>query len=376
MMSPTVRPMVRRVVILGSTGSVGRQALEVIDANPDRFELIGLGAGSDESQLQEQAAARGKIRTALGEDGAVELASADDADIVLNAIVGAAGLRASIAALEAGKTLALANKESLVAGGELCLAAATTSGATIVPVDSEHAALAQCLQGRDPETVERIFLTASGGPFRERYDLDGVTPDEALAHPTWSMGPKITIDSATLMNKGFEVIEAHFLFGVDYDRIEVVLHPQSVVHGMVELIDGSLVMQAAPTDMRIPIQAALTAPELIGSSVARLDPRTMGELEFGRVDRGRFPAVELAYAMGRRGGTYPAAMNAANEVAVHAFLAGKIAFSDIIAVVQETLDHHESLDQMELSAVLTTDREARLAAERAVAQRAVVGAGS
>ena len=368
--------MMRRVVVLGSTGSIGRQALEVIDANPARFELVGLGAGSDERGLQEQAAGRSNVRTALGENGAVELASAEDADIVLNAIVGAAGLRASIAALEAGKTLALANKESLVAGGEVCLAAAARTGAQIVPVDSEHAALAQCLQGRDPETVERIFLTASGGPFRERYDLDGVTRDEALAHPTWSMGPKITIDSATLMNKGFEVIEAHFLFGVDYDRIEVVLHPQSVIHAMVELVDGSLMMQAAPTDMRIPIQAALTAPELIRSSVSHLDPRTMGELEFGRIDRGRFPAVELAYVMGRRGGTYPAAMNAANEVAVHAFLDGKIAFNDIVAVVQETLDQHDSLDPMDLDAVLTVDRDARAAAERAVAQRAAVGAGS
>ena len=366
----------RKIVVLGSTGSIGRQALEVIDAHPDRFELVGLGAGSDESQLQEQAAGRGNVRTALGENGAVELASVGDADIVLNAIVGAAGLRASITALEAGKTLALANKESLVAGGEVCLAAAAKTGAQIVPVDSEHAALAQCLQGRDPETIERIFLTASGGPFRERYDLEGVTPDEALAHPTWSMGPKITIDSATLMNKGFEVIEARFLFGVDYDRIDVVLHPQSVVHGMVELVDGSLMMQAAPTDMRIPIQAALTAPEVLRSSVPRLDPRMMGELEFGRIDRGRFPGVELAYAMGRRGGTYPAAMNAANEVAVHAFLDGKIAFNDIMAVVQETLDHHESLDPLDLAAVLTADRDACAAAEVAVAQRAVVGTGS
>ena len=368
--------MRQKVVILGSTGSIGCQALEVIDAHPDLFELVGLGAGSNEAVLHEQSTARGDVRTALGEDGSIDLASTEDADIVLNAIVGAAGLRASVVALERGKTLALANKESLVAGGAVCLAAAQRGGGRIVPVDSEHAAIAQCLEGRDLATVERIFLTASGGPFLERFDLDRVTPEEALAHPTWSMGPKITIDSATLMNKGFEVIEAHFLFGIDYDRIEVVLHPQSVVHGMVGFVDGSVVMQAAPTDMRIPIQAALTAPAMFRSEANRLDPRAIGELGFGRVDRGRFPAVELAYAMGRRGGTYPAALNAANEVAVAAFLDARLAFTEIVPVIGETLDRHESLDEADLSAVLAADAAARVDTARSIATRTHVGAGS
>ena len=368
--------MTHKVVILGSTGSIGRQALDVIDAHPDLFELVGLGAGSNETVLHEQSTAHGNVCTALGEDGAFELASTENADIVLNAIVGAAGLRASVAALESGKTLALANKESLVAGGAVCLAAAQRGGGRIVPVDSEHAAIAQCLVGRDLSTVERIFLTASGGPFLERFDLDRVTPEEALAHPTWSMGPKISIDSATMMNKGFEVIEAHFLFGVDYDRIEVVVHPQSVVHGMVGFVDGSVVMQAVSTDMRIPIQAALTAPAMIRSEATRLDPRSIGDLAFGRVDRGRFPAVELAYAMGRRGGTYPAALNAANEVAVAAFLDAGLAFTEIVPVIEETLDRHESLDEADLSAVLAADAAARADAARSVATRTHVGAGS
>ncbi|MEA2452132.1 MAG: 1-deoxy-D-xylulose-5-phosphate reductoisomerase [Actinomycetota bacterium] len=368
--------MKRRVVILGSTGSIGRQALEVIDAHPDLFEVAGLVAGSNAQELAEQASAHGNVRTALGEDGAIEFAALEEADVVLNAIVGAAGLRASLAALEAGTTLALANKESLVAGGELCLAAAAASGATIVPVDSEHAAIAQCLEGRDPSTVARIHLTASGGPFRERYDLAGVTPDDALAHPTWSMGPKITIDSATMMNKGLEVIEAHFLFDIDYSEIEVVVHPESVIHGMVELVDGSLLMSAGPTDMRIPIQAALTAPDRVGSGIAPLDPRTLGELHFERVDRTRFPTVELAYTQGRRGGTYPAVMNAANEVAVAGFLDGTLAFTDIVPVIEEVLANHEDSDAASLDHVLKADGWARIEAATAIKKRTPVGAGS
>lgn len=366
--------MKRKVVILGSTGSIGRQALEVIDAHPDLFEVVGLAAGSNEQELEAQASSRTNIASALGEDGATQLAALDEADVVLNAIVGAAGLRASLAALGAGKTLALANKESLVCAGELCLATARDGGGTIVPVDSEHAAIAQCLEGRDPSTVARIHLTASGGPFRERADLDGITPGEALAHPTWSMGPKITIDSATMMNKGLEVIEAHFLFGIDYDQIEVVVHPESIVHGMVELVDGSLLMAAGPTDMRIPIQAALTAPDRAGSGIAPLDPRALGQLHFGSVDRTRFPAVDLAYETGRRGGTYPAAMNAANEVAVEAFLDGSLSFVDIVEVIEEVLASHENGDASSLQSVLEADRAARAAATAAIEKSAPVGA--
>ena len=368
--------MTRKVVILGSTGSVGRQTLDVIDAHPDLFEVVGLVARSSEQELAEQASTRPKAVTALGDEGAVELASMEQADVVLNAIVGAAGLRASLAALEAGKTLALANKESLVAGGELCLAAAEKGGGRLVPVDSEHAAIAQGLEGHDRTTVARIHLTASGGPFRARRDLTNVTPDEALDHPTWSMGPKITIDSATLMNKGLEVIEAHFLFGFDYDEIDVVVHPESVVHGIVEFVDGSMLMQAGPTDMRIPIQAALTSPERIASGVAPLDPRSLGELHFEPVDATRFPAVRLAYAAGRQGGTFPAVLNAANEVAVRAFLHGRLGFTDIVAVVEEVLELHGGLDATDLDQVLEADSSARDLATASIERHSPVKASS
>ena len=362
--------MKRTVVILGSTGSIGRQALDVIDAHPDLFEVVGLVARTSEQELAEQASARPSITTALGDDGAVDLATMDGADVVLNAIVGAVGLRASIAALEAGKTLALANKESLVVGGELCLAAAERGGGSLIPVDSEHAAIAHGLEGHDPATIARIHLTASGGPFRQREDLSDVTPEEALAHPTWSMGPKITIDSATMMNKGLEVIEAHFLFGIDYDRIEVVVHPESIVHGIVEFVDSSMLMQAGPTDMRIPIQAALSHPTRTSSGITPLDPRTMGELHFEAVDAGRFPAVRMAYAAGRRGGTFPAAMNAANEAAVQSFLDGEISFTDIVGVVEEVLELHEGMDSTILEGVLEADASARTLARSAISRRA------
>lgn len=368
--------MTRKVVVLGSTGSVGRQALAVVAAHPDLFELVGIVAGSNETLLTEQAAAHGNVPTALGVDGAVEFATLENADVVLNAIVGAAGLKASLAALEAGKTLALANKESLIAGGDLCLAAAERGGGVMVPVDSEHAALAQALQGHDRSTVARIHLTASGGPFRERADLSDVTPEDALAHPTWSMGPKITIDSATLMNKGFEVIEAHFLFGFSYDEIDVAVHPESVVHGMVEFVDGSLLMQAGPTDMRIPIQAALTHPDRVPSGIAALDPRTLGELHFAPVDDARFPAVALAYEVGRRAGTFGAAMNAANEIAVRAFLDGLLPFTDIVQIVGDVVDQHVDTDSSTIDGVLAADASARERAQALIKQRAPVGTSS
>ncbi len=349
----------RRVVILGSTGSIGRQALDVIRDNPDDFEVVGLAAGSQSEQLQRQADEFGVSRHGLGADAALELATLEEADIVLNAVVGAAGLRASVAALGSGKRLALANKESLVAGGEVCLRTASQSGGTIVAVDSEHAALAQCLAGVDPMTIRRLVLTASGGPFRTRMDLSSVTPEEALAHPTWSMGPKITIDSATLMNKGLEIIEAHFLFGLDYDRIDAVCHPQSLVHGMVEFVDSSTLLQAAPTDMRVPIQSALTWPDRRPRVGKAIDWADVGTIEFEAIDRERFPCVNLARKAGEMGGTHPAALNASNEEAVGAFLNHRVSFVDIPAVIEKVLGEHESLDAQDLEAVLEVDAWAR-----------------
>jgi 1-deoxy-D-xylulose-5-phosphate reductoisomerase len=364
----------KKVVILGSTGSIGRQALEVIDAKPDLFEVIALCAGSDEATLTEQAGRHPRALSGLGEQAALEMAALPEADVVLNGIVGAAGLKASLVALEAGTTLALANKESLIAGGDLCLSAAALSGARIIPVDSEHAALAQCLEGRDRHDVRRVFLTASGGPFRERSDLDAVTPAEALAHPTWSMGPKITVDSATMMNKGLEIIEAHFLFGFDYDDIEVVVHPQSIIHAMAELVDGSMIFQAAPTDMRIPIQAALAEGERVEALGGRLEPRGLGDLHFTSVDDQRFPAVRLAYDVGRRGATFPAVLNAANEVAVQAFLDGHLAFPDIVAVTQAVVERHSGGDASSIEGVLEADAWARAEAFALLTEHPV-GAG-
>jgi len=360
----------RRVVILGSTGSIGRQALDVIRDNPDDFEVVGLVAGRDSGRLEQQAAEFEVTRIGLGGEAALELATLEGAEVVLNAVVGAAGLRASVAALKAGKILALANKESLVAGGEVCLRSAADGGGSIVAVDSEHAALAQCLVGVDMSSVTRLVLTASGGPFRRRADLSSVTPEEALAHPTWSMGPKITIDSATLMNKGLEIIEAHHLFGLDYDRIEAVCHPQSLVHGMVEFVDSTTILQAAPTDMRVPIQAALTWPERRERAGNAIDWSDVGAIEFEAINHDRFPCLGLARAAGRMGGTHPAALNAANEEAVGAFLNHRVSFVDIPRVIERVLDEHDSLDPGDLDAVLEADAWARSrAAEHIEAMR-------
>ena len=366
----------RRVVILGSSGSIGRQAIEVARSHPDLVEVVGLATGSDEATLRAQADLLRVRHTALGAEGSIELAAIEDADVVLNAIVGAAGLTASIAALSTGKVLALANKESLVAGGEVCLLAAEAGGGRIVPVDSEHVAIAQALRGCSRDEVARITLTASGGPFRTARDLGGVTPEQALEHPTWNMGPKVTIDSATLMNKGLEVIEAHFLFAIDYDRIDVVVHPQSVVHGIVELNDGSALLQAAPTDMRLPIQAALLGDERVRACAPRVDLASVGSLGFEEVDHGRFPSVRLAYEAGRRGNGYPAVLNAANEEAVHAFLDGRIRFTDIAGVVEGTLADHQPTSVRSLEAVLKVDEWARLNARRLVDEVQSSGAAS
>lgn len=352
------------LAILGSTGSIGRQAIAVVGAHPERWRIVGLSAGSDAPGLAEQVAETGAEHSGLGGDYAVHLATLPGVDLVLNAIVGSAGLRASAAALGSGKILALANKESLVAGGRICLDAARRGGGTIVPVDSEHAAISQCLEGCDRTSVERVILTASGGPFRTRQSLDDVTPEEALAHPTWSMGPKISIDSATLMNKGLEVIEAHYLFDLDYDHIDVVVHPQSLVHGAVVFADGSMVMQAAPTDMRIPIQAALAHPERLVSPLERIRLDEVGSLDFEPLDDARFPCVRLAYEAGRKGGSFPAVLNAANEEAVNAFLLGFISFPRIPTVIESVLEAHSGTDTDDLDVMLDIDAWARSQARR------------
>jgi 1-deoxy-D-xylulose-5-phosphate reductoisomerase len=356
----------RTLVILGSTGSVGTQALDVVRRNPDRFKVVGLSAGTNQELLvgqireflppyvaiaDEDAAADLKERLAgirgvemlVGPEAAETLARDTDADVVLNALVGSAGLSPTLAALQAGKTLALANKESLVVGGELVLDLIKGEPERLVPVDSEHAALAQCLRGERREDVKAVILTGSGGPFRgwSRTELAKASVKEALAHPVWQMGPKITIDSATLMNKGLEVIEAHYLFGLDYSQIHVVIHPEGIVHALAEFRDGSMTAQLAVPDMKLPIQLALGWPERLPTGVAPV-PLADSRLTFEPVDREAFPAIDLAYRVGELGLTFPAVMSAANEVAVMAFLEGKIPLTRIVEVVQAVVDEHET----------------------------------
>jgi 1-deoxy-D-xylulose-5-phosphate reductoisomerase len=324
----------KRVALLGATGSIGKQALEIIGAHPE-LELVAAASGSQ--QIDGLAPL-----TQVGGD-LTELLERAEPEVVLNAVVGFAGLPSTFWALERGIDLALANKESLVAGGNLATAAWKEGGGRILPVDSEHSAAFQLLEGRATDTVHSLVLTASGGPFRgrSRLDLSGVTAAEALAHPTWNMGPKITIDSATLMNKGLEVIEAHYLFDLDYRQIDVVVHPESIVHGMAEFADGSLVAQMAAPDMRLPIQLALSYPDRFPQGIRPLDLPTLGRLSFEELDREAFPAVDLAYRAGQSGLTYPAVLNAANEVAVHAFLDGRIRLTQIPDVVAAVLDEHD-----------------------------------
>ncbi|HEY6589553.1 MAG TPA: 1-deoxy-D-xylulose-5-phosphate reductoisomerase [Actinomycetota bacterium] len=368
------------VALLGSTGSVGEQALDVIRAAEGRFRVVALAAGRSAGRLAAQArelrpAAVGLVdetqaaalaaelppgcRLAVGAEAVAELAAGDDADVVLNGVTGSAGLAPTLRALEAGRRLALANKESLIVGGELVTALAKPG--QIVPVDSEHSGLAQCLRAGRPDEVARLVVTASGGPFRGRSaaDLAAVTPAEALAHPTWAMGPVITINSATLMNKGLEVIEAHLLFGVPYDRIEVVVHPQSIVHAMVEWCDGSTVAQLSMPDMRLPIGLALGWPERDERPVGRVDWTRAATLEFQPVDRATFPLLDLAVQAGRQGGTAPAALNAANEEAVDAFLAGRLPFPGIAEVVAEISRRHRPPAALDLEAVLAAERWSR-----------------
>jgi 1-deoxy-D-xylulose-5-phosphate reductoisomerase len=367
---------VRRVLVLGSTGSIGVQALEVIDAADDML-ACGLACGTRLDQMAAQASARGVAHTACAAGGGTvpytgDLAGLIDAtapDIVLNALVGAAGLRPTLAALERGVPVALANKETLVAGGEVVAAVRARTGAMLVPVDSEHSALFQLVAGVPPERVEALVLTASGGPFRGRTaeELEGVTAAQALAHPTWTMGAKITIDSATLMNKGLEVIEAHHLFATPYERIEVVVHPQSAVHGMVRLDDGSVLAHMGPPDMRVPIGFALRWPLAAPARAAM--PLAGRTLEFMAPDETTFRCLALARRAGVAGGTAPAVLNAANEVAVAAFLDGRAGFTDIAALVERALDEVPHGPGDELEAVLTAD-----AAGRASVAAALTGA--
>ena len=346
-----------RIALLGATGSIGRQALEIIDASPE-LELCALAAG--EPEIEALAAARG-VELFQCRGDLTQLLEAAEPDLVLNAVVGFAGCAATLWALENGVTLALANKESLVAAGELALAAQKRGGGLLLPVDSEHSAIFQCLEGRAPEQVASIVLTASGGPFRgrSRAELGQVTPEQALAHPTWQMGPKITIDSATLANKGLEVIEAHFLFGLPYERIEVIVHPTSTVHSLVRFRDGALLAHLGYPDMRVPISFALSYPERSATPIAPLDLAAGMTLEFESLDEETFPFVLLARRAGQAGGSAPCAFSAANEVAVAAFLAGRLPFLSIAEVVERTLERADTSSPRDLDTLVEADRAAR-----------------
>ena len=368
----------RRIVIVGSTGSIGTQALDVVEGSAE-LEVVGLAAATSWKPLLEQAARLGVKRIALsdpdaaaraaerwtegevlaGPEGLVELIVDAGCDLVLNALVGSAGLGPTVAALGEGIDLALANKESLVVGGELVMTLAEATGAQVIPVDSEHSALYQLIAGERPGSVDRLVLTASGGPFRGRSDLDDVTREEALAHPTWDMGGKITIDSATLMNKGLELIEAHHLFGLPYDRIDVVVHPQSIVHAVVHLNDGASLAHLGYPDMRVPISYALHHPERADVPVEPLDLVAVGALTFERPDLEAFPCLRLAREAAADGGTAPCVMNAANEVAVHAFLCGELSFTGIARVIENTLDEVATRPVRHFSDLYEADAEAR-----------------
>jgi 1-deoxy-D-xylulose-5-phosphate reductoisomerase len=391
-----------RVAVLGSTGSIGVSTLDVLGRHPERFEVVALAAATNDRLLLEQClrhrpriavlqlqAAAGRLEAALraagsavevrwGPDALSDCASGADVDTVMAAIVGAAGLPSTLAAARSGKRVLLANKESLVLAGPLLIESARSGGATLIPIDSEHNAIFQCLPsgletGRPCSGVRRILLTASGGPFLRTpiERMAGVTPDEACAHPRWRMGRKISVDSATLMNKGLELIEACLLFGMESARVELVVHPQSIVHSLVEYVDGSILAQLGNPDMRTPIAHALGWPERIGSGVQSLDLTAVARLDFEPPDAGRFPALRLARAVAEAGGTAPAALNAANEVAVAAFLGGRLGFLGIPQVIEEVLGRHRNVSADDLSTVLEADRWARELAEAMLARSAV-----
>jgi len=375
--------MVKKIAVLGSTGSIGRQTLQVIDAYPDRFQVIALSAHREVRLLAEQARRYRPLQVAIadqafyrelkteltgsavevlaGEDALCRLAGNSGAELVVNAIVGFAGLKPALTALNSGVRLALANKESLVAAGHLLMPLAERTGTAVIPVDSEHSAVFQCLQGQDISAVEQIVLTASGGPFYglSAAELEVVTPEQALAHPKWRMGDKITVDSATLMNKGLEVIEARWLFKLPYERIKVVVHRESIIHSLVEFRDGASLAQLGHPDMLVPIQYALTFPERLPSGVPCVDWLTLGSLHFAAPDTGSFPCLELAYSAGRTAGTMPAALNAANEEAVRLFLARRIDFRTIPSIIESVMNKHKVVFNPDFETLVEADSDAR-----------------
>ncbi len=369
----------KKIAIIGSTGSIGIQALDVVRQNPDKLKVVALAAGQNATKVAEQAAEfkadyaavfeagsypeladRCECWVGQGRDAIGFIASLQEVDLVLVAVSGAAGIWPTYKAITSGKTVGLANKESLVAAGEVIMPLVGALGSRIIPVDSEHSAIYQCLQ-EEAKSLHQIWLTASGGPFWEtaKEDLFTVTAEQALRHPKWNMGPKISIDSATLMNKGLEVIEAHHLFAVNYDQINVVIHPQSIVHSLVEFVDGSFLAQLGIPDMRIPIQYAFSFPERWETVSRRLDLMKVGKLEFLAPDNAKFPALELAFVAGRKGGTMPAVMNAANEVAVSSFLQGKLSFMGIVSAVEAVMGRHQVIDSPTLSEIMAADDWAR-----------------
>ena len=386
-----VNNTVVNLIVLGSTGSIGRQALEVVDLHPERFRVLGLAAYDELDLLEMQvrkyqprmialgnaslynecrARIGDRAETLTGVEGLCELAAMEGADTVLAALSGAVGIKPTLAAIKKSRRIALANKETLVAAGDIVMQAARDYHAEIIPVDSEHSAVFQCLQGERPY-VQNIWLTASGGPFRDhtREQLAEVTVEMALSHPNWNMGPKISIDSATMMNKGLEVIEAHHLFAIAYDNIKVLVQKESVIHSMVEFVDGSFIAHLGVADMRIPIQYALTYPERKISPASHLDFTALQAIHFAAPDQQRFPALALAIAAGRRGGTLPAVMNAANEVAVGAFIQKQIKFDQIAVIVERVMQNHVVSDQPGLDQILNADRWARDYAGQCVLRR-------
>ena len=357
----------RRVIILGSTGSIGTQALEVIAANPELFQVVGLAAGQNSSLLEQQKQAFGVSNAVLGAEAATRLVENTDADVVINGITGSIGLAPTLATLKTGKTLALANKESLIVGGRLVTAAAKPG--QIVPVDSEHSALAQCLLGGSKNEVRKLILTASGGPFRgwSRSQLEAVTPAQALAHPTWVMGRVVTTNSATLVNKGLELIEAHLLFDIPFDRIDVTVHAQSVVHSMVEFIDGSVLAQCSPPNMKLPIALGMSWPNRVANVAEACDWTKAATWTFEPLDESVFGAIRLARQVGTAGLTYPAVYNAANEQAVDAFHDGRIGFTQIVELIERVVEEHQAEGELSLESVLAAETWARARADQQIA---------
>ncbi len=370
-----------RIVILGSTGSIGTQALEVIDLHSDKFIVTGLAAKDEWEIIDKQIRKYNPLAVAVNDnhaynclkntvssdtklicstDGLSELAAMDEADIILIALSGAIGILPTLAAIKAGKKIALANKETLVAAGEIVMQMAANNGIEIIPVDSEHSAIFQCLNGQD-KAVKKIWLTASGGPFKDSSyeELERVNVEQALKHPNWAMGPKITIDSATMMNKGLEVIEAHHLFNASYEKIKVVIQKESIIHSMVEFADGSFLAHLGVPDMRIPIQYALSYPLRHNSPASHLDPLNLSQITFAKPDFDKFPSLSLAYNAGKTGGTLPAVMNAANEVAVNSFLMRRLKFTRIPLIVETVMNKHENMDALNLTNIMQADKWAR-----------------